>query len=818
MACCIIAAFIIHRSIKTLQYFSGISPVDKSNTLQYEHITVGNEEVTVQHLSLSGITCESCCTAVETALLKLPGIFKVTTSLLLSSATIVYDRKVLGLERIRSIIHDAGYQTSLGQNQTELVEAMSRKKELQQLHDAFRGSSVLSAVVWTWSSIMFPTPMLKDRGLESWGYLVFSLLPAWFVQVWYARSIHLGAWRKADKAGMDMLVSLSILLGLEYSLAQHLFQTSSLGGQSQIRDDSIHISNALLVTVVLGGRYLNQALRAKATSQISTLHRFQSGLPNILILPCRTSTPTFLLQTNHRILIPADSVIPCDCYVASGSSLVDQSLLTGETAHLLKNPGDLIMSGTYNLSSDLEAVVTHPPEKSSLARLTEAVRASMSSSTDISAELLPGITAFTAYFAKTFIVLAILSFLIVLSSSVMSENDWKFAWRQAVKRAMLILSVACPCSLGLATPAATMAGLNAALKQGILVRGGLGTMAKLATLTHMAFDKTGTLTRAGLAVSNACFLDGFIKQDIYAVLCAVQKDQHTRHIVGRAVFRWAYQQLDSYGKGCLEAISTKNLLLVDGKGVTGKVSLRGDGEWTDVIVGSGRFLEESKISIEPELLVTTESASRILHVGLKGKWAGFMTLEDIIRPDARGTIERLGEMGLGISMITGDNRFEAARVSSALGIQQQSVVSEALPWDKETAIRKIQNSGGVVAMIGDGANDLAAQSAADVSIAVCAGGDASGLGAALALASAADVTLFSGTDLNGLCELVRIAKRTLRQARINLIWALAYNGAGLLATIGVLEPLGIRLEVSMTGMMMAMSSVSVLLLSQLLVS
>ncbi|PNP76211.1 hypothetical protein FNYG_10500 [Fusarium nygamai] len=194
-----------------------------------------------------------------------------------------------------------------------------------------------------------------------------------------------------------------------------------------------------------------------------------------------------------------------------------------------------------------------------------------------------------------------------------------------------------------------------------------------------------------------------------------------------------------------------------------------------------------------------------------------MTLEDIIRPDACGTVERLREMGLDISMITGDNRFEATRVSSALGIPQQSVVSEALPWDKETAIRKIQNSGGMVAMIGDGANDLAAQSAADVSIAGCAGGDASGLGAALALASAADVTLFSGTDLKGLCELVRIAKRIVRQARINLIWALAYNSAGLLATIGVLEPPGTRLEVSTTGMMMAMSSASVLLLSQLLV-
>ncbi|KAF5708053.1 P-type ATPase [Fusarium mundagurra] len=789
-----------------------MSPVNKSNPLQDEHITVGNEEVTVQHLSLSGITCESCCTAVETALLKVPGIVKVTTSLLLSSTTIVYERKVLGLDRIRSIIHDAGYQTSLEQNQTELVEVMSRKKELQQLHEAFRGSAVLSAVVWTWSSIMFPPTVLKERGLESWGYLVFSLLPAWFAQVWYARSIHQGAWRKADKAGMDMLVSLSILLGLEYSLAQYLLRTRSLDGQSQIPDDSIHISNALLVTVVLGGRYLNQALRAKATSQISTLHKLQSVIPNILILPCRTPTPTFLLQTNDRILIPADSVIPCDCYVTSGSSLIDQSLLTGETAHLLKNPGDLIMSGTYNLSSDLEAVVTHPPEKSSLARLTEAVRASSSSSTEIPTEIFHHITAFTAYFAKFVIALAIMSFLIVWSSSIISGNDWKFAWSQATKRAMLILSVACPCSLGLATPAATMAGLNAALKQGVLVKGGLGTMAKLATLTHMAFDKTGTLTRAGLGVSNACFLGGFSKQDIYAVLCAVQKDQHTRHIVGRAVFRWAYKLLDSSGKSRLEAIITKDLLLVDGKGVTGKVSLRGDGEWTDVIVGSARFLEESKVSIETERLVTTETASRILHVGLNGKWAGFMTLEDIIRTDARGTVERLREMGLNISMITGDNRVEATRVSSVLGIPQQSVISNALPWDKESAIRRIQNSGGVVAMIGDGANDLAAQSAADVSMAVCAGGDASGLGAALALASAADVTLLSGTDLNAFCELVRIAKRTVRQARINLIWALAYNSAGLLATIGVLEPLGIRLEVSVTGMMMAMSSITAYLM------
>ncbi|KAM0539750.1 hypothetical protein ACHAO7_011870 [Fusarium culmorum] len=332
-----------------------------------------------------------------------------------------------------------------------------------------------------------------------------------------------------------------------------------------------------------------------------------------------------------------------------------------------------------------------------------------------------------------------------------------------------------------------MAGINTALRHGVLVKGGLETLGKLATLTHMAFDKTGTLTRAGLEVSEARFFDGIDSQDLCLLLCAVEKDEHTSHI---------------------------DLTVEKGKGVIGKVSLTAGKELTEVIVASLRLLQESGILSEKPASTAHQTSTQIVYVGVGGNYAGYLVLENIVRPETPETLSRLRQLGLDVSLITGDNKEEAERVASIVGVSSNQVTSEALPWDKESTILDIQRRGGSVAMVGDGLNDLAAQSAADVSISVSAGRDSGDLGAALAFSSLSEVTLLSGADLNGLYEVIRIARKTIRQARINLTWALAYNTVGLLAALGCLEPIGIRLDVYMTGMIMATSSVSVLLLSQ----
>lgn len=209
-----------------------------------------------------------------------------------------------------------------------------------------------------------------------------------------------------------------------------------------------------------------------------------------------------------------------------------------------------------------------------------------------------------------------------------------------------------------------------------------------------------------------------------------------------------------------------------------------------------------------------KTSTQAVYVGVSGKYAGHLVLENVVRPETPETLSRLHQLGLDVSLITGDNKEEAERVASILGVSSDHTTSEALPWDKETIIRDIQRRGGVVAMVGDGLNDLAAQSAADVGIAICAGLDSGDLGAAMAFSSSSEVTLLPGTDLRGLYEIIRIARKTVRQARINLTWALTYNAVGLLAATGLLEPVGIRLDLYMTGMIMATSSMSVLFLSQ----
>ncbi|KAM0384037.1 hypothetical protein ACHAQC_011915 [Fusarium culmorum] len=507
-------------------------------------------------------------------------------------------------------------------------------------------------------------------------------------------------------------------------------------------------------------------------------------------------------------------MVPCDCYITNGTSSVDTSLLTGKAGYQTKHPRDLIRSGSTYLSFTLKAVATHPPKKSSLSRLVEAMRASSSSSDDTRGDIIPGLTVVTTYFARVVMTLALIAFFATGITSLWAGTDWMGAWIAATRRAMLVLSVPCPYSLGLATPAATIAGINTALRHSVLVKGGLETLGKLATLTHIAFDKTGTLTRAGLKVSEARFFDGIDSQDLYLLLCAIEKDKHTSHIIGRALFRWAFNQLDEPKKRQFQSLTAQDLTIEKSKGVIGKVSLMAGKESTEVIVGSLRLLQESGILSEKSASTAHQTSTQIVCVSIGGNYAGYLLLENIVRPETPETLSRLRQLGLDVSLITGDNKEEAERVASIVGVSSNQVSSEALPWDKESTIRDIQRRGGSVAMVGDGLNDLAAQSAADVSISVCAGRDSGDLGAALAFSSLSEETLLSGADLNGLYEVIRIARKTIRQARINLTWALAYNTVGLLAALGCLEPIGIRLDVYMTGMIMATSSVSVLLLSQ----
>ncbi|KAJ1323986.1 P-type Cu+ transporter [Microdochium nivale] len=841
MACCVLAAYIIHRSIATLQHFdllrtSLVFGHPRTNEARHAtEFTVDDKEIIVQHLSLSGLTCDSCCTAIEDALQKQPGIIKITTSLLLSSATVVYQRRVVGLETVRGVIHDAGFRTTLQQDQddADLVEILSNAKELARQQFSFRQAAALSTLAWVTRHLVALLPREWPLEWISFLFLAFSLMPAWFVQVWCARGIHLNAWWNRDKTSMDTLLSISILLGLEYSIARVTFSNDIIFSEAAYDgDNALHISSGFLVTVIIGGRFLNQVLRAKAISKISGLHQLKDAAATVVMLPSRTLRPAFLLQIGDNIWIAPDSIIPCDCYVAAGSSLVDQSLLTGESTHLAKGPGDLLLSGAHNVSAGLAAVVTQVPEKSTLARLIEAVRASSASSnTTVMVEQIPSISLLTNYFARAVMALALLASLAAgLNALLKNDFNWAIAWHQATRRAMLILSVACPCSFGLATPAATMAGLNAALRHGVLVKGGLGTMVKLATLTHIAFDKTGTLTKSSdLHISHATFCGGYDEQNICAALCTVEKEQHTKHVVGRAVFKWAYRRLSQARRDGLSTIPSKDLRVVPGKGIIGKVMQKEGQDWTEVVVGSRALLEQLGLvltdleNLKPEQTITADLSgwSRVVHVAIDGRHCGDLVLENNTKPDAAGTITRLHqELGLEVCMLTGDSRREALLVAATVGINARAVTARALPGDKEDAVRAIQRDHGVVAMVGDGLNDLAAQAAADVSVAVCAGGDevglsgGGGLGPSLALTSSADVTLLAGSQLVGLCEAIRIARRTIRQARFNLIWALTYNSIALLLAAGTLESSGIQLEVASTGIVMAISSISVLLLSQ----
>jgi Cu+-exporting ATPase len=522
---------------------------------------------------------------------------------------------------------------------------------------------------------------------------------------------------------------------------------------------------AVIITLILVGRVLEARARGRASEAIRRLRELQPKTARVVRGGAEQDIPIEEVRIGDLVVVRPGEKIPVDGAVREGDSAVDESMLTGESMPVDKKAGDAVFGGTINRSGSLRCEARRVGRATVLQQMIELVRQAQGSRAPVArlADVVSG------YFTIGVLAVATLTFLVWLAFAPLPF---------ALVNFVAVLIIACPCALGLATPTAIMVGTGRAAERGILIKGGEALEAAC-WIDTVVLDKTGTLTRGEPQVTDVVPLNGFSEDDLLRL--AASAERYSEHPLGRAVVKRANAR-------AVPLEQAAGFRAVAGHGVRAQVAGH------EVVVGT--FVGASET---PDADRLAAQGKTVVAVAVDGGPAGVIGIADTVRPEAEAAVRRLRQMGIEVWMITGDNRRTAEAVARQLGIRH--VLAEVLPDSKVAEVRKLQEAGKKVAMVGDGINDAPALARADVGIAI-------GTGTDIAM-EAAGITLMRG-DLSGVPNALELARRTMRVIRQNLFWAFAYNTVGIPVAAGALYPLtGWLLSPVLASAAMALSSVTV---------
>jgi len=532
----------------------------------------------------------------------------------------------------------------------------------------------------------------------------------------------------------------------------------------------------VIITLVLFGRWLEAVARGRTSEAIRRLMKLAPPTARVLRDGGEVEIPVEQVRPGDVVVVRPGERIPVDGEVVEGHSAVDESMLTGESIPVDKQPGDEVVGGTMNQTGSLRFRATRVGRDTVLSQIVRLVEEAQSAKPPIQrlADRVAG------YFVPAVIGIAALTFVVWYVAGPAPS------FLYALLNFVSVLIVACPCALGLATPTAIMVGTGRGAELGVLVRDG-GSLEELHRVRAVVLDKTGTITRGEPSLTDVIALSG---TEPALLRWAAAVENQSEHPLARAVVAGAV------ARG-IQLPACQDFAAVPGKGVTGTV------EGRRVAVGSGRLLEEEGLA-GPERL--REEADRlagegktVMYVVVDGGVAGLLAVADTVKSGAAEAVRAIRRMGLQVVMLTGDNRRAAHAVARQVGIER--VLAEVLPTEKARAVEGLQREGLRVAMVGDGINDAPALARADVGIAIGTGTDVA--------MEAADITVMSG-DLRGVVTALQLGRATIRTIRANLFWAFVYNSLGIPVAAGVLYPFfGILLNPMLAALAMALSSVSV---------
>lgn len=705
-------------------------------------------------LQIGGMTCVRCSGAVEHALRALDGVEKAEVSYAVGKAEITYDDAKVDRKRLEKAVKSAGYRVVEDKN-------AARRRELRELRILFIISAVFSAPFLVMMVLMFAAPNAAvTHWMHNAGWLQLALAtPVQFVVGWrFYKGAVLSLINRSPS--MDVLVALGTSAAYGYSLYNVIVGSGHYYFESA----------AIVITLVLLGKMLETGARGKTSAAIEMLMNLQPKTATVLRDGTEMVIPAAEIVQGDTILVHPGESLSVDGEVIAGRSAVDESMLTGESMPVDKQPGDKVFGGTVNGTGSLTVRADGVGRDTVLSGIIRLVEEAQSSKAPIQ-KLADKVSAI---FVPAVIGAALLTF--VLTLVFMRDAD---GMTEAISRAVAVLVIACPCSLGLATPTALMVGTGRAATMGVLIKSA-DALETACRIERVLLDKTGTVTMGRPAVTD--FLPvGMQREEALRLAAAVE--QLSEHPVARAV-------VESYDQPIPPA---ENFASLTGRGVSAQV------EGKSVLLGSRRLMEEQQIPFADDRQSWEDEGKTVLYMAVDGHPAAVLAVADPVRDTSAKALQELHELGIRTVMVTGDNRRTAEAVGRAVGIDE--VVAEVLPDGKVELVEKYKRDGKIVAMAGDGINDAPALAAADV-------GFAMGTGTDIAMESG-DVVLVGG-GLTALVTAVKISRATMRKIRQNLFWAFFYNCIGIpVAAFGLLSPV-------IAGAAMAFSSVSVVTNSILL--
>ncbi len=743
-------------------------------------------------LAIQGMTCAACVARVEKALRGVDGVADATVNFAAETATV--QGAGLGLEPLKRAVTAAGYRVArvVEGEESEDEEQAERARAYRSLRIRFVVSAVLSALVMA-LSLGDHVPGLELLPSRTAGVLMFLLTtPALFWCGWRFLS---GFWTalRHGTADMNSLIAVGTSAAYLYSAVATFFpgvfeqvthhvQTHAApsGVWSALSSATLmhyyYDTTAMIIALILLGRLLEARARGRASEAIRRLMGLRPKTARIRRDGAEMDLPVQDVRVGDEVVVRPGERLPVDGILVEGASAVNESMLTGEGLPVEKGPGDEVTGGTVNLTGSFVYRATRVGADTALSQIVRLVREAQGSRAPVQRQA----DRIAAVFVPVVFGIAVVTFLVWY----LARPDLGPSF--ALVNFISVLIIACPCALGLATPAAVMVGTGRGAELGILIKSG-EALEVAGRVSAVVLDKTGTITQGRPEVTDVLPVPGLKAGDLLRV--AAVAEQRSEHPLGQAIVQKA-------GAQEIALAEPQTFQSLSGHGVEATV------EGRRVLVGNRRLMEERGVEVGP-LTQQTEAlwaqGRTAVFIALDGQIAGLIGIADAVKPEAKDAVSRLREMGLEVAMLTGDNPRAAGAVAGEVGIQK--VLAEVLPQDKAAQVRALQAEGRVVAMVGDGINDAPALASADVGVAIGTGTDIA--------AESADIALMSG-DLRGVAGAMALSRRMMRTIRQNLFWAFAYNIVGIPVAAGVLYPFtGLLLHPILASTAMAFSSVSV---------
>lgn len=721
-------------------------------------------------LKVGGMVCATCVETIETALKELPGVKNVRVNLATEKAYVTYNASLTTLDDMRNAIEAAGYQyLGLADQLSAEAETRARERDLREKFQRFAVGFAVSIPLFL--AMYLPLPI----SMQTLSYLSLLISAPVFAYVAYP------IFRAAKMALHNRTLNMDVMYAMGTGVA---FGSSVLGtfGIVLTHDFMFYDTAVMLASFLILGRYLEIRAKGRTSDAIKALVGLRPRTALVIRDGREEEIPIEDVIVGDHVIVKPGGKVPVDGKVTAGESYVDESMITGEPTPVFKSPGTMVVGGTLNTNG----VLTFRAEKvgkdmvlSQIIRLVEDAQASRPPVQRIA-------DVAVSYFIPVVLAIALFSFLVwyfLLGSTLL------FALTALVS----ILVVACPCALGLATPTAVTVGIGRGAELGILVKNG-EALESADHLTTVIFDKTGTLTRGRPGVTDLIPM-GIERPTLLGIAAGVERN--SQHPLARAIVQAAEQE----GVPLQEA---EGFTTFGGKGVSARVL----GE--NVLVGNRTLLQEMGITLDEPTTGTVEHLERdgktVVLVAVGGSLSGIIAVADTVKETTPAAVGMLRDMGMKVAMITGDNRRTADSIGRSVGIDR--VIAEVLPGDKAEEVGRLQQSGEVVAFVGDGINDAPALARADVGIAVGSGTD-------VAIESGEIVLIRD--DLLDAVAAIQLSRKVMSRIRQNIFWAFAYNSALIPLAAGVLYPLtGYTLRPELAALAMALSSVTVISLSLIL--